>query len=324
MILFNRTEPDPYLNIAAEEYVLKAFDEDVFMLWINSPSVIIGKHQVAAAEADMIYTHRNDIPLIRRISGGGTVYHDEGNLNYSLVSSGKKGKLVDYLKYAGTVIRTLDKLSVKAVLEGKSNLYTANKKFSGNAEHVFKNRVLHHGTLLFNTDLENLRKCICPAHAGYHDKAIRSVDSTTTNLIMHLPQGTSMEDFRNSIVAQVKEDFLEINTYVFSKQDKLAIRRMISDKYGTSNWNFGYSPKYSLSRELLIGDLQMQVEIKTEKGMIIKMEISHEGNEVLPEVSENLKGVMHHPADISDVLNNINFAQFIKDTKPDSFISGLF
>ncbi|MCK5765194.1 MAG: lipoate--protein ligase family protein, partial [Bacteroidales bacterium] len=107
MILIDRTETDPFFNIAAEEYVLKAFNEDVFMLWINGPSVIIGKHQVATAEADIMYTWKNNIPVIRRISGGGTVYHDKGNLNYSLVVNGKKGKLVDYKKYSSTVIRAL-------------------------------------------------------------------------------------------------------------------------------------------------------------------------------------------------------------------------
>ena len=122
MILIDRTETDPYFNIAAEEYVLKEFTEDVFMLWVNSPSVIIGKHQVATAEANIIYIYKNNIPLIRRISGGGTVYHDEGNLNYSLLVNGEKGKLVDYKKYSGSVIRALATQELTASLQGKSNL----------------------------------------------------------------------------------------------------------------------------------------------------------------------------------------------------------
>lgn len=324
MILIDRTETEPFFNIAAEEYVLKTFDEDVFMLWKNSPSVIVGKHQVAAAEADLLHTSRHNIPVIRRISGGGTVYHDEGNLNYSLVSNGEKGKLVDYLKYAGTVIRALDKLSVKAVLEGKSSLYTSGKKFSGNAEHVFRSRVLHHGTLLFNTDPEELRKCIRPAHAGYDDKAIRSVDSQTTNLIEHLPNGTNLEGFKDSLIVQVKEDFPGIKNYSFTDEDRKKIQTLVSNKYSGLEWNIGYSPKYTLDKNVNIGEVHLKIQIRTEKGRITRMEVIHDGAEYFQEVSDSLLGVLHHPEPIKDILNKINFVQLTNYTDPDAFIAGLF
>ncbi len=323
MILINRTETDPYFNIAAEEYVLKAFEEDVFMLWINSASVITGKHQVAIAEADIMHTYRNKIPVIRRISGGGTVYHDEGNLNYSLVVNGDKGKLVDYEKYAGTVIRALDHLSVKASLKKKSSLFTAGKKFSGNAEHVFRNRVLHHGTLLFNTDPELLRKCIRPAHTGYLDKSVRSADSETTNLIDHLPEDYNMQDFRETLITQVKIDFSGVSTYIFSKEDKIAIRKLVNEKYSGMEWNFGYSPRYKLEREIWVRDDVLKVVISAEKGRITSLEIRKDGK-ILKEISESLIGCMHHPAPILDVLNKINFAQFMKGIEPEAFVAGLF
>lgn len=323
MILINRTENDPYFNIAAEEYVLKAFHQDVFMLWVNSPSVIIGKHQNAIAETDIMYTFKNHIPVVRRISGGGTVYHDEGNLNYSLVVNGEQGKLVDYLKYAGTVIRTLEGLSVKAVLEGKSNLFTAGKKFSGNAEHVFRNRVLHHGTLLYNTDPEILRKCIRPAHTAYDDKSVRSVDSKTTNLARHLAGDFSMEDFRNALIKQVKLDFRDVSTYSFTDKDRTAIQKLVGEKYSGLEWNFGYSPKYVFKRNMWIGDQAVKVSLKTEKGSISSLQVSIDGAE-MDEIYARLIGIMHHPGPVLDVLNKFNFASIAKNISPEDFLTALF
>ncbi len=323
MILINRTENDPYFNIAAEEYVLKAFNQDVFMLWVNSPSVIIGKHQNAVAETDIMYTFKNQIPVVRRISGGGTVYHDEGNLNYSLVVNGEQGKLVDYLKYAGTVIRTLESLSVEAVLEGKSNLFTAGKKFSGNAEHVFRNRVLHHGTLLYNTDPENLRNCITPAHTAYDDKSVRSVDSKTTNLAEHLPGDFSMEDFKNALIRQAMLDFPDVSTYSFTEKDRIAIQKLVDDKYSGLEWNFGYSPKYGLNRDMWIGDQPVKISLKTEKGRISSLQVNIDGKN-MDGLFARLVGIMHHPGPVLDVLNKFNFASMIKSISPEAFLTALF
>lgn len=324
MILIDRTETDPYFNIAAEEYVLKTFDDDVFMLWVNSPSVIVGKHQLATAEADIIYTWKNNIPVIRRISGGGTVYHDEGNLNYSLVVNGKKGNLVDYKRYSSTVIRALKSLSLTATLEGKSNLVVDGLKFSGNAEHVYRNRVLHHGTLLFDSDLLSLRKCIRPQHHGYVDRSIKSIDSKITNLKDHLPEGTRMQDFRNAILMQIKKDFPEIREYHFTVDDDKKIRELIQQKYASMEWNFTYAQTYKISREFRFGSDRYNLFLKTEKGHITEIKINKNGEEVLKDISQNLLNKLHHPLVIKDVLLSTNFAINNTQIDPDTFISGLF
>ncbi len=324
MILIDRTETDPYFNIAAEEYVLKEFTEDVFMLWVNSPAVIIGKHQVAAAEADMIYTYKKNIPLIRRITGGGTVYHDEGNLNYSLLVSGEKGKLVDYEKYSGSVIRALATQELIASLQGKSNLAIKGLKFSGNAEHVFRNRVLHHGTILFNSDLERLRKCIRPAHNNYSDKAIRSVDSSIANITDHLPEKMSMDKFRKILLNQIKLDFPGIAGYSFSMEDKQKIRKLVHDKYSSPDWNFGYSPKYSLSKEIIFMKEKYRIDLQTEKGMIREIIFSKNGSKVFTGISRHLKNVLHHPKTIKDVFLSISFAMETDHANPDELIAALF
>jgi lipoate-protein ligase A len=324
MILIDRTETDPYFNIAAEEYVLKEIDEDVFMLWINQPSVIIGKHQVATAEADIIYTNNNNIPVIRRISGGGTVYHDKGNLNYSLILKGERGKLVDYEKYSGTIIRALAKISVLARLKGKSSLVIEGRKFSGNAEHIFRNKVLHHGTLLYNTDLKILRDCIRPDHADYFDKAIRSNDSQIANLSEFLPKNFLLEDFRALLLRQINEDNPGITEYSFSKHDLEMIQNLAKTKYKSAEWNFSYSPKYELVKKLNIATNNLRLELSTEKGFISKLSFYDQGTEVYKEVSKHLINTLHHPAAVNEQLLGINFESHIINTTRDRFIAELF
>lgn len=324
MILINRSETDPFFNIAAEEYVLKSMDEDVFMLWVNDPSVIIGKHQVTTAEVDLFYTQEHGIPIIRRISGGGTVYHDQGNLNYSLVLNGEDGKLIDYERYAGTIIRALAKHEIEASLQGKSNLATKGMKFSGNAEHVFKKRVLHHGTLLFNSKLEDLRKCIRPEHKNYNDKSVKSVDSMITNLSDHLPPNMQMEDFKDLLIQQVKIDFPEIRVYNFSEDDKQKIQKLKDEKYKGAAWNFAYSPKYDLIKDIQIAGRNYRLQLSSKKGRISKMSIAMDGKEIMQEISVALVHTLHHPKEINDVLNNTKFANHLNKEVREEFIRGLF
>lgn len=324
MILIDRNETDPYFNIAAEEYVLKEMNEDVFMLWISQPSVIIGKHQVAAAEADMIYVHRNNIPVIRRISGGGTVYHDEGNLNYSLIMKGEKGSLVDYEKYSGPVIRALAKHGIKAVLEGKSNLVTGGLKFSGNAEHVYHNKVLHHGTLLFSTDIQSLRNCLRPDHRDYVHRSIRSNDSNITNLSDHLPWEVNIRHLRDLLIRQIREDYPEIREYSFQEKDIRMIRELANNKYKTKEWNFSYSPRYELHKEINIGDQRYKLEIKTEKGYIKEMRFHDHKSPAMEALALHLTNILHHPEAIGKALQKISLESFFDYRFKEDFINVLF
>lgn len=318
MILINRNETDPYFNIAAEEYVLKEMNEEVFMLWVNDPSVIIGKHQVAAAEANIIFTHNHNIPIIRRISGGGTVYHDGGNLNYSLISHGERGKLVDYEKYSGTVIRALARQAIEGRLVAKSSLVIGDKKFSGNAEHVYRNRVLHHGTLLFNTDLKLLRKCIRPEHRDYVDMSIRSNDSTITNLADHLPQGFTIDDFRKILIDQIIEDFPDIAQYSFTEKDREFIRELAKTKYSTEEWNFSYSPKYELHKTVSLEGKMIRMELRTEKGFIREIQFYRGNDKVWPELVQELVNTLHHPGKIGSKIKKMDFGEeFSKDFHAD-------
>ena len=182
MICIKSDSNDPYFNLAAEEYLLKERKEDIYFQYINAPSVVIGKHQNALSEINLDYMNKNEILLARRISGGGAVYHDDGNLNYSFLTSEEAGDLIQFKKYTAPVIEILRLLGVEARLGKRNEILTDGGKISGTASHVYKNRTLHHGTLLFNSDLEKLAKCLYVDSSRIKDKAVKSVRSEVVNI----------------------------------------------------------------------------------------------------------------------------------------------
>ena len=285
MIFINRKETNPYFNIAAEEFALKHFYQDVLMLWQSAPSVIVGKHQNLIAEVDLGYTHKHNIPVIRRISGGGTVYHDLGNLNYTLIrTEADRERLIDFNRFSAPIVEFLKTMGLKAGFEGKNNLVLKGKKFSGNSAHVFKNRVIHHGTLLFNTNLNELEKVIRPVKASIKDKAVKSVRATVTNILEHIP------DINYNIFSQNLTRFLidyySIGTiYSFSAQDVKSINKLVDYKYLSPDWNYSYSPTYEFENSFDGNYLRIIVK----KGLIESIEM--EGS--LRSFASSLIGVMH-------------------------------
>ena len=160
MLIIRRHNTDPWFNLATEEFVLKNFDEDTFMLWRNAPSIIVGKHQNTLAEINLDYVKKNNIKVVRRLSGGGAVFHDLGNINFTFIKTGENGNLIDFKKYTEPILEVLLKMGINARFEGRNDLTIEGKKFSGNAEHIWKNRVLHHGTLLFSSHMANLSEAL--------------------------------------------------------------------------------------------------------------------------------------------------------------------
>jgi len=182
MYIITPESTNPYFNLSVEEILLKNSDKEFLMLGFNSPSVIIGKHQSAHREVNTSWVFNNNIPVIRRISGGGTVYHDHGNLNFAFIRNSEPGRQIDFRKYTEPVIGFLQSLGVNARFEGKNDIKVDGLKISGNAEHVYRNRVLHHGTLLFNASLEDLKNSIRKNYSCYSTRAVDSNPSSVMNL----------------------------------------------------------------------------------------------------------------------------------------------
>jgi len=272
MLLLERNSTDPYFNIATEEYLVKNTDEPIFMIWQNKPSVIVGKHQNPLREVNLDFIAQMQIPVIRRISGGGTVYHDLGNINYSFIDFGKAEHLVNFVKYSKPIIELLQNMNVDAQLVGKSDLKIKGKKFSGNASHVFKNRVLHHGTLLFNSNLSILEESIKIKKHHITDKAVNSNRSVVTNISDHLKGLVSIDEFKSSLIDHIKTEFPHIRETKLNEQQINEIQLLVKDKYRKWDWNFGYSPRYTISATINFNNQEHLIQFHFYKGFLNQIE----------------------------------------------------
>ncbi len=298
MLFINRPETDPYFNIAAEEYILKNYSADVMMLWQSKPSVIIGKHQNALAEVNRDFVEKNQIPVIRRISGGGTVFHDLNNINYSVIKTGeRKDRLIDFRYFLKPVIGFLKTLGVQASFEGKNNLFVDGRKISGNSAHVFKNKVLHHGTLLFDSNLDMLEEAIKSPELKIDDKAVQSIRATVTNIHDHLPDKMPFFKFIASLQKYLIK-YHNIKRLVnLSAIDHQAIHKLVEEKYRQWEWNFGYSPKYVISNQTA----NEQVTLEVKNGVIVQADFTSEMALKL-KFEEKLTGLPHRKTEILKML----------------------
>ncbi len=314
MIFLIRPQTDPWFNLAAEEFLLKNRSEDLLMVWQNKSSVVVGKHQNVMAEVALDFVRKHNIPVIRRLSGGGTVFHDRGNLNLTVISTVNKGEnLIDFRKFSQPVLEFLQQLGLQAVFEGKNNLTLNGKKFSGNSAHVFKNRVLHHGTLLYQTDLDLLEKIIRQDSRHLTDRAVKSIRATVGNIsdVMHPP--LPMNRFLHQFVAFLKNYYAIETVSELTRQEQEAIRQLAENKYKTWEWNFGYSPPYSIQQQCKTEYGIFNVSMQVSEGRIVSIELYFEGKK-LEKVEQKLLHQKHDKATLSRLLAGNRFSETIIQT----------
>ncbi|MCJ7449818.1 MAG: lipoate--protein ligase [Bacteroidales bacterium] len=296
MFCLSLESTDPYFNLAVEEYLLKKSKEEYLILGINNPAVIIGKHQVAHREADTKFVTENDIPVIRRITGGGTVFHDNGNLNFTFISQSIRGKQVDFRKYTLPVIGFLTSLGVNAKFEGKNDLKVNGLKISGNAEHVHRERVLHHGTLLFNSRLDDLRSSLKKDTSKYTTRAVESNPSSVINIKEIIDKVKDINEFR-SVLLNFFLKYQEGNTVVTLTTDEISeVKSIAESKYRTWEWNYAYGPEYHFTNNFLVHGKNHFCRLFVRDGIIWDCEI--EGSDEMAVAGNKLMGCRHMPADI--------------------------
>jgi lipoate---protein ligase len=307
MLIFRRHFTDPYLNIAAEEYFVKHATEDMCMIWINEQSVIIGKHQNAFAEINYPYVRANKIPVIRRISGGGAVYHDTGNVNFTFIQKTDKTNQVDFKRFTTIIISFMQSLGIEANTNKRNSLFAGVLKFSGHAEHIFHDKVLHHGTILFNTDVEKLQNCLIPGKE-YHGKAMSSVRSDVGNIAPLLPESIDIDQFIKRLIGWLTVFYPESKSYKMLPDELEIINQLAETKYKTWQWNFGYSPAYAFQVNIPVNNGLHAVSIKVENGKFVQIAPAQETmNSHLTQLLASMKGIQHKEEEIDDfVENNLN------------------
>ncbi len=327
MLIIKRHNTDPYFNLATEEYVLKNFDEDSFMLWRNAPSIIVGKHQNTLAEINVEYVKRHNIPVVRRLSGGGAVFHDLGNLNFTFIQHGKDENLIDFRKYTTPIIEVLQKIGIEARFEGRNDLTIGGQKFSGNAEHIWKNKVLHHGTLLFSAQITDLSEALNVDPMKFQDKAVKSVRSRVTNISEHLTEPIEVMQFAILIQDHIKEIYPDAKTIELSGEDHSNIYELIRTKYNTWEWNFGYSPNYNFRKVIRTaksGTIEFDIDVSNGNMLLVKIFGDYFGRIDTEDLETILCGVPHEEQAIRKALATYEIGDYITNITLEEFLSGLF
>lgn len=319
----------PYYNMAFENYVMNNddFKDDYVFFYIHSPSIIVGKHQNTIEEINSKYVKDNDIIVARRNTGGGAVYHDEGNLNFSFITTKKEDENeIDFKKYTLPIINALKKLGVDAYLSGRNDILVDGKKISGNAQGLNKNKVLHHGTLMFNVDVEALVNSLNVSQMKIESKAIKSVKSRVLNIKDVLDIKMDIYQFKDFILDEIFSE-MDMEEYRLTDEDYENIEKLVKDKYGTWEFNYGYSPKFSIKNKKKFessGLIEVMLDVKS--GIIEDIKLSGDYFSVkeTDELEEKIKGLNYKEDDIGSLLETIKLDDYITNIKNEEFISLIF
>lgn len=271
MLTLMNHSTDPFYNLALEEYIFNTFTEgEIFFLWRNSPCVIVGSYQNICREVNVLFLEESKIPVLRRISGGGSVYHDLGNINYTYIAD--RGGAVDYDRFLQPMIHALNRISVKAVKHNTSDIFIGDKKISGNAQRSGEHRVLHHGTLLYKAELEMLDKITSRyKNESFCSTATVSNVSSVVNISEHLRAGISVDDFisiLNNEVLGGNFGYLELST-----EDRRKIEDIRKEKYMSWEWTWGRTPPFIYNKKGDFMGAHIEVGYKAKKGIISEVKI---------------------------------------------------
>jgi lipoate---protein ligase len=308
MIKITSNSKNPFYNLALEEYVFKKLDakNSYLILWVNEPTIVIGRHQNIFQEINEEYVEKNKINLARRISGGGTVYHDLGNLNFSFIDKAHETIKENYIRATEPVIKALSKFGIKAELSERNDLIIDDKKFSGNAQAYSRDRVLHHGTILFNSDLNVLQNSLYINRDNIESKGTKSVRSNVTNISQYLPKDISIEHFKEILVEQFQNEYESSgDSYIFSDKDMEDIDDLYKRKYLSWDWTYGQNPSFNikLQKRLLGNNLNIFIEVK--KGIInsCKFEPQFNYDVNYNNLGEQFIGTRYNKKDIEKILD---------------------
>lgn len=259
MLFVAHNNTDPRTNLALEEFLLRhvVLDEMLFLFYVNEPAVIIGRNQNAFEEVDPDFLAVHNIQLVRRLSGGGTVYHDPGNLNFSFISP-ERDDLHNFAKFTAPIVAVLAQLGIKAELRNRSSLFVGDEKISGNAQYASRGRVLSHGTLLFNADLDKLNRAVQPRQMQIESKAVQSVRADVVNIADLLPQSMTMAQFQQAILRHLFGD--TVAPYALTHDDWAKIAQIRAERYESWEWNIGRSPKFTVRRRNQLASVEIVVE----------------------------------------------------------------
>lgn len=325
MILIFNPGLDPYFNLASEQFLLEG-EDDVFMIWRNARSVIIGKNQNAFGEVDINFTENNNIKVVRRLTGGGAVFHDEGNINYTFITNAGGGG-IDFARFTSPICDALSEFGVSAGLNGRNDLTAEGFKISGNAQCVYdtkdgRKRLLHHGTLLFSADISDMAGALRVNGDKLRSKGIKSVPSRVRNIRdiegYHGPDtplgfAAELTEYAEKRFGTAHRDFTE--------EEKAQIGKLRDEKFALWEWNYGSSPGYSVKNTKRFPFGTVEISFDAVHGIIEKIHIGGDffGVADIETLSEKLCGAKLEADELSGRLSGVS--DYISGASPEDITS---
>lgn len=315
---------NPYFNLALEEYVFNNMDPafSYFMLWQNDNSIIVGKHQNTIEEINSTYVKEHGIRVARRLSGGGAVYHDLGNLNFTFIMDAEN-TAIDFSDFCKPIVRALAFLGVRAEVSGRNDMTISGKKFSGNSQYRKRNRVMHHGTLMFSSDLNVLTSALKVSSDKFLSKGLKSMSSRVTNIRPHLDRDITLAQFWAALEEFMFHEF-DMSLYFLSDEETSAVKRLQDEVYSKWDWNYGRSPEYQVRKERRIegcGKITVLLDVgKQGKINDITFFGDYFGNGDQSELRQILLGQQLDEENLSNALDGIDISQYFNNLDKDKLL----
>ena len=328
LFIDNKGITDPRINLAIEEYALKHLniDETYLLFYINRPSIIIGRNQNTIEEINSDYVDENGITVVRRLSGGGAVYHDLGNLNFSFITKDDGDSFHNFKKFTQPVVETLEKLGIHAELSGRNDILAEGKKISGNAMFSTKGRMFSHGTLLFQSEMDHIVSALKVKKDKIESKGIKSIRSRVGNIADFLKEPMSVEEFRSFLLQNIFKESGKVTEYVLTETDWEKIHEISEERYQNWEWNYGKSPKFNLqnSHRFPVGSVDIRLEVN--RGIIENCKIYGDffGVGEVADIERKLTGTRYEKEAISRVLDEIDVRHYFGNVTKEEILALIY
>ncbi|SFJ64400.1 lipoate--protein ligase [Thermoflavimicrobium dichotomicum] len=325
LFIDNQNITDPRINLAIEEYALKYLDiEQTYLLfYINEPSIIIGKHQNTVEEIHVDYVREHGIHVVRRLSGGGAVYHDLGNLNFSFITKDDGKSFANFRKFTEPVIQALHQLGVPAELSGRNDILVEGKKISGNAQFSSRGRMFSHGTLMFDVDVDQVAKALHVKKEKIESKGIKSVRSRVANIREFLKEPMTIQEFKAFLLRHIFAEQDSIPEYKLTEKDWEKIHQISKERYQNWDWNYGESPEFNVknAKRFPIGSIDIRLDVG-EKGIIRHCKIYGDffGIGDVADIEKRLTGIRYDRQDIEQALAGMDLTYYFGDISKEEFL----
>lgn len=324
LVYIESTSTLPEFNLAMEQYVFDCMDRknDYFLLWQNENTVVVGKNQNTYEEVSLPYIKNHHTHVVRRLSGGGAVYHDLGNLNFTFIINSKKSQKINFDEFTTIIAKALNELGVSAYVNGRNDILVDGKKISGNSQYIKGERTMHHGCLLYETKLDEMSKVLNVSNTKIVSKGIKSVQSRVANVSSYMKEPMTMEKFKSHLVSYMSKR-TEIEKYVFSEEDIKQIEHLKSCVYDTWEWNYGASPEYNVVKSKRFEDCgEIKIFMVVKYGIIQKIRIYGDffGCMDVSQLTSLLEGCKLRIEDLRNVIRQCDIGRFIHNLSEEQFL----